>query len=174
MRPPERWRPGSRTPAGPSATRMGPQCLRTAGSLSRPRKGTRWSSSRHASPRASVHSRPTSVPNGSSSRLTPATWPGRGGSAPRGIGACPQWTTRGPLPTSGGDHAGSPDGKTMALAGDGFVALYSVGDWKALPRSADPPSPVYLVRVTDDGKRVSVRRQAGDMAGRRRARDGNG
>ncbi len=48
----------------------------------------------------------------------------------------------------------SPDGKTLALAGDGFVALFSVGDWKALPRSANPPSPLYRVRVTDDGKRV--------------------
>ncbi|HKB04405.1 MAG TPA: WD40 repeat domain-containing protein [Gemmataceae bacterium] len=53
------------------------------------------------------------------------------------------------------DSAGfSPDGKVLALAGDGFVVLCSVGDWKILPQSADPPSPVYRVRVTDDGKRV--------------------
>ena len=48
----------------------------------------------------------------------------------------------------------SPDGKTLALAGEGFVALYSVGDWKPRPQSADPPSPVFRVHVTDDGKRV--------------------
>lgn len=35
----------------------------------------------------------------------------------------------------------SPDGKTLALAGEGFVALVSVGDWKVLPQSADPPPP---------------------------------
>lgn len=48
----------------------------------------------------------------------------------------------------------SPDGKTLALAGEGFVALVSVGDWKALPQSADPPASVHRVRVTDDGKWV--------------------
>src|SRR5262249_21312150 len=41
--------------------------------------------------------------------------------------------TRLPVATSGGF---SPDGKTLALAGEGFVALWSVGDWKARPQSA--------------------------------------
>jgi WD40 repeat protein len=48
----------------------------------------------------------------------------------------------------------SPDGKTLALAGEGFVALWSVGDWKALPQSADPPASVHRVRITDDGQWV--------------------
>jgi WD40 repeat protein len=48
----------------------------------------------------------------------------------------------------------SPDGKTLALAGEGFVALWAVGDWKALPQSADPPASVHRVRVTDDGRWV--------------------
>jgi WD40 repeat protein len=48
----------------------------------------------------------------------------------------------------------SPDGKTLALAGEGFVALASVGDWKVLPQSADPPASVHRVRVTDDGRSV--------------------
>lgn len=55
----------------------------------------------------------------------------------------------------GATHVGfSTDGKTLALAGDGIVALWSVGDWKAWPVSADPPSPVYQVRFVPDGKRV--------------------
>jgi WD40 repeat protein len=48
----------------------------------------------------------------------------------------------------------SPDGKILAMRDIGYVALYSVGDWKLLPQSADPPSPVIRLRVTDDGKRV--------------------
>ena len=55
----------------------------------------------------------------------------------------------------------SPDGKTLALAGEGFVALWSVGDWKALPQSADPPASVHRVRVTDNGRWVLGRTQQG-------------
>ena len=57
------------------------------------------------------------------------------------------------LPAATG-AAFSPDGKTLALSDDGFLTLWSVADWKRLPQSADPPSPVYRVRVTADGKHV--------------------
>jgi WD40 repeat protein len=57
------------------------------------------------------------------------------------------------LPAAG-QAAFSPDGKVLALVDIGYVVLYSVGDWKPLPQSADPPSPVFRLRVTDDGKRV--------------------
>jgi WD40 repeat protein len=48
----------------------------------------------------------------------------------------------------------SPDGKTLALAGAGFLTVWSVGDWKRLPQSADPVSPVHRVWFTADGKQV--------------------
>src|SRR5262249_29909801 len=53
------------------------------------------------------------------------------------------------------DNTGfSPDGKNLALAGEGFVALWSVGDWKVLPQSAAPPASVHRLHVTDDGRWV--------------------
>ena len=37
---------------------------------------------------------------------------------------------------------------------DGIVTLWTTGDWKALPQSADPPSLVHPVRFVLDGQRV--------------------
>jgi WD40 repeat protein len=48
----------------------------------------------------------------------------------------------------------APNGKTLALAGEGYLTLWTVGDWKRLPQSADPASPVRRVRFTPDGKYV--------------------
>jgi WD40 repeat protein len=48
----------------------------------------------------------------------------------------------------------STDRKTLALADNGCLTLWTVGDWKRLPQSADPPSPVYRVRFLPDRKRV--------------------
>jgi WD40 repeat protein len=48
----------------------------------------------------------------------------------------------------------TPDGKTHALADVGSITLFSVGDWKRLPQSADLASPVSRVRFLPDGKRV--------------------
>src|SRR5262249_1262363 len=49
----------------------------------------------------------------------------------------------------------SPDGKTLALADEGAVTLWSVGEWKRLTLSADPPSPVLRARFLPAGKRVT-------------------
>jgi RNA polymerase sigma factor (sigma-70 family) len=55
----------------------------------------------------------------------------------------------------GAMHGGfTPDGKTLALADVGYVSLWSVGDWKLLPQSADPSSPVHIARFSADGKSV--------------------
>jgi WD40 repeat protein len=48
----------------------------------------------------------------------------------------------------------SPDGRVLAAADEGSIVLYSVGDWKLLPRSADPPSSIWQVRFVDGGRRV--------------------
>jgi WD40 repeat protein len=48
----------------------------------------------------------------------------------------------------------SPDGKTLALDEQGAVTLWKVGEWKPLPQSADPASPVQKVRFSADGKQV--------------------
>jgi RNA polymerase sigma factor (sigma-70 family) len=64
------------------------------------------------------------------------------------------------LPTAAG--AGfSPDGKTLALADDGALTLWSTADWKRQSHSADPPSPVLRVRFLPDGKRVLGLTRAG-------------
>jgi WD40 repeat protein len=55
----------------------------------------------------------------------------------------------------------SPDGKTLALDNDGIVTLVGTSDWKPLPQSADPPSPVFPVRFTPDGRRVVGHTSAG-------------
>lgn len=53
------------------------------------------------------------------------------------------------------DRAGfSPDSKTLALTDDGSTTLYTVDNWKPLPQSASPPSPVLRVRFLPPGDRV--------------------
>src|SRR5262249_2217509 len=49
---------------------------------------------------------------------------------------------KGPVTRLAGSSGGgfSPDGKTLALADDGAITLRSVGEWKRLPQSGDPPS----------------------------------
>jgi WD40 repeat protein len=63
---------------------------------------------------------------------------------------------KGPVARLQSTHSGafSPDGKTLALADEGLLTLWSVGDWKRLPASADPPSPVFRVAFSADGKQV--------------------
>jgi WD40 repeat protein len=48
----------------------------------------------------------------------------------------------------------SPDGKTLALAGNGYLTLWAVGTWKPLPASANPPSQVFREQFAADGKTV--------------------
>jgi RNA polymerase sigma factor (sigma-70 family) len=48
----------------------------------------------------------------------------------------------------------SPDSKTLALVGFGFVTLYDTATWKPLPQSADPSSVVRAARFTADGTAV--------------------
>jgi WD40 repeat protein len=55
----------------------------------------------------------------------------------------------------------APDGKTLALSDHGFVTLWTVGDWKPLSQSADPPSLVHPVRFALDGERVLGHTRAG-------------
>jgi len=63
---------------------------------------------------------------------------------------------KGPVTRLAGASGGgfSPDGKMLALADEGSITLSSVGEWKRLPQSADPPSPVLRARFLPDGKRV--------------------
>ncbi len=48
----------------------------------------------------------------------------------------------------------SADGKTLALDNIGCITLWRVGEWKMLPQSADPVSPVNRVKFVADGKKV--------------------
>jgi WD40 repeat protein len=48
----------------------------------------------------------------------------------------------------------SPDGTILAVADDGAISLRTVGDWKPLPQSSDPGSPVFHVAFSADGKSV--------------------
>src|SRR5262249_13180834 len=48
----------------------------------------------------------------------------------------------------------SKAGDVLALDDVGAVSLWSVGDWKLLPQSADPISVVHDVRFPADGKHV--------------------
>lgn len=51
------------------------------------------------------------------------------------------------------------DGKTLALADEGSIVLYTVGEWKPLPQSADPPSPVLRALFLPDGKVIGYTRK---------------
>jgi RNA polymerase sigma factor (sigma-70 family) len=52
-------------------------------------------------------------------------------------------------------HGGfSPDGKTLALDDHGFVTLWRTREWKRLPQSAEPATPVWRVGFSADGTKV--------------------
>jgi WD40 repeat protein len=72
----------------------------------------------------------------------------------------------------------TPDGKTLALDGNGYLTLWAVGSWRPLAASADPPSDVSQTWFTPDGTGVLghttqgwVRWPAGGGPGRRLSDD---
>ena len=119
-------------------------------------RGTRWPSSPPAGRRPeSESSRPTAWPPASSSRRTPGTWWGLAGTHP-GLGPGRRGRQGPGRPAPGGHGRRVLSGRQDAGPGRarGLSPCFPSGDWKALPQSADMPSAVSWLRVTDDGQRV--------------------